>query len=251
MVWDSASNLAEFMGLERSRVNPGSPQGFRQGLPSSIKEALLQVSWTPWQLWQGGRFLAKNLLPQCLWGIQQDRAVLQQLAPAPELGTPYPLAPSRMHQVGGCAEGKAVAFPQVGRLIAKDQGSAKGFKGQLQPNAAEPVGLPARSRGPGPDQGVGEFSGVQNGAPATGPPDQIDHPLVHQIGPVGFEMALVKPQRQGGAPPAIEAKGRPALVEQPAIDGHLPSPIQLGGGHPAGFLGGRCCGFSHCPRLPR
>jgi hypothetical protein len=36
-----------------------------------------------------------------------------------------------MHQVSGCAEGKAVALLQVCRLIAKDQGLAKGFKGQL------------------------------------------------------------------------------------------------------------------------
>jgi hypothetical protein len=77
--------------------------------------------WAHWQLWQGRRFLVKNLLPKCLWWIQQDRAVLQQLAPPPELGTADPLASSRMHQVSGCAEGKAVAPLQVGRLIAKDQ----------------------------------------------------------------------------------------------------------------------------------
>ena len=122
MVGDSASNLPQFVGLERARFKQASPQGFRQGLSSGIKEALLQVSWAPWQPWQGGRFLAENLLPKRLWWIQQDRAVLQQLAPAPELGTADPLAPSRMHQVSGCAEGKAVALLQVGRLIAKDQG---------------------------------------------------------------------------------------------------------------------------------
>jgi hypothetical protein len=110
------------MGLERACVHQASPQGFRKGFPSGIKEALLELGWAHWQLWQGGRFLAKNLLPKGLWWIQQDRAVLQQLAPAPELGTADPLAPSRMHQVSGCAEGKAVALLQVGCLIAKDQG---------------------------------------------------------------------------------------------------------------------------------
>jgi hypothetical protein len=48
MGWDSASNLAEFMGLERAGVNQASPQGFRQGLASSIKEALLQLGWAHW-----------------------------------------------------------------------------------------------------------------------------------------------------------------------------------------------------------
>ena len=47
--------------------------------------------------------------------------MLQQLAPAPELGTADPLASSAMDQVSGCAEGKAVAPLQVCSLIAKDQ----------------------------------------------------------------------------------------------------------------------------------
>ena len=51
MVWDSASNLADFMGLERARVNQAPPQGIRQGKTCSIKEALLQLGWVRWQLW--------------------------------------------------------------------------------------------------------------------------------------------------------------------------------------------------------
>ena len=121
MVWHSASNLPQFVGFERALFNPVPPQGFRQGLPRSVKEALLQLGWVHWQRRQGGWFLAKNLSPKLLWWIQQDRAVLQQLAPAPELGTADPLASSPMHQVSGCTEGKAVAPLQVGRLIAKDQ----------------------------------------------------------------------------------------------------------------------------------
>ena len=50
MVRDSASNLPQFVGLERARVRQASPQGFRQGLPSGIKEAVLQLGWAPWQL---------------------------------------------------------------------------------------------------------------------------------------------------------------------------------------------------------
>ena len=48
MVWDSASNLPQFVGLERALVNQAPPQGFRQGLPSSIKKALLQLGWAHW-----------------------------------------------------------------------------------------------------------------------------------------------------------------------------------------------------------
>jgi hypothetical protein len=96
MVWDSFSNLPQFVVLESTLFNQAPPQGFRQRLPSSVKEALFQLRWAHWQRWQGGRFLAKNLLPKRLWWIEQDRAVLQQLAPAPELGTADPLASSPM-----------------------------------------------------------------------------------------------------------------------------------------------------------
>jgi hypothetical protein len=82
---------------------------------------MLQLRWAHWQRWQGGRFLAKNLLPKRLWWIHQDRAVLQQLASTPQLGAADPLAPWCMHQVSGCAEGEAVAPLHRGSLNAKEQ----------------------------------------------------------------------------------------------------------------------------------
>jgi hypothetical protein len=72
MVWDAASNLPQFVGLEGALVHQLPPQGLRQGYTCSIKKALLQLGWAHWQLRQGGWFLAKNLPPKGRWWIEQD-----------------------------------------------------------------------------------------------------------------------------------------------------------------------------------
>jgi hypothetical protein len=78
MVWDSARNLSEFLGRQRIGLGPmggprqSSPQRFWQGSFSSLKEALFQFRWAHWQGRQGGRALAKNLLPKGPRWIHQD-----------------------------------------------------------------------------------------------------------------------------------------------------------------------------------
>jgi hypothetical protein len=74
-----------------------------------VDEALFQLRWAHWKQRQGRWLLAKNLLPKASWGIQQDRAVLQQMTLPPELGAADALASFGMHQIGGCADGKTVA----------------------------------------------------------------------------------------------------------------------------------------------
>ena len=109
--------------------------------------------------------------------------MLQQAALAPQLGTANAFQSAGVHQISRRAGGKTVVALQAHRLITEPQGQTHPGKARLQPRAAAPVGLLAGQTGIGPDQGLGELTGMQHGAAATGAAHQIDHPLAHQSWP--------------------------------------------------------------------
>ena len=100
--------------LNQQRASP-------QGTDHRALEMVLQRSrrdplsrgWSRW-----GR--SKQLLPQSGWWVDQHAAVLQELAPAPELGAAHPLLAIAAHQISGGAAGEAVGGRGRGLLLARE-----------------------------------------------------------------------------------------------------------------------------------
>jgi len=166
--------------------------------------------------------------------------VLQQMATPPELGTADPFAAIPMHEVGGGGEGETAGLLGGGPALTEAQGQTEIGKGLLQPTAGAAIGLEARQTRRGPDQGIGEITGMEHGPATGGPTHHVDHPFPGQLPPWRLDPALVKPQGEGGPAPSIEADHRAGdfptghgRIEQKLIDRHLACPLEAGRRDPA------------------
>ncbi len=141
---------------------------------------------------------------------------------------------------------KAAAAP-VGvnrRRRAELQRLTQTGEGLLQPAAGLAIGLEASPTDGTADQRIGEFASVQHRPPAAGATHAVDHAGGSQLAPVGLQLPLMHPQRQGGPTPAIEAQHRPGpagqLLQHPGVERHLGGPIGGEGRNPAPIHGHGC-----------
>ena len=99
-----------------------------------------------------------------------DRAVLQQLPSAPELGAADAFAAAAVHQIRGGGTGKAVALLPALGLFSSAQHRAETLKTALQPVVQIQVGPPATARWLGQSNGIAKVTAVQHCRTAAGAP---------------------------------------------------------------------------------
>ena len=120
--------------------------------------------------------------------------MLKQMATPPELGTANAFVTVVVDKIGWCGARETIPTPSLSRGAARLQRYTEAAESIHQPKAGGLIRLFAHARSIGPDQGIGEPTGMENGSTAARATDHLELAGAFQGFPFRREILLMVAQ---------------------------------------------------------